>query len=383
MISGIATLSIEPPPGSARRRFGARTDSPAVLREFLLGPENQLLRQGIGGLESSPETLDFRCHPLVLFGPTGCGKSQLLHALAATWSRQQPDDLVLLTDAIDFARGYASAVKLDDVGRFQQRHQRAGLVLLDGIDALESKTPAQQQMALIIDHRVRAERPTVVTAQQPLPMLNLLPRLISRLSAGLVVPLQSPAAKTRREIIRRLARQRSIELSSEAERLLVEQQSLTIVQLMGVLHRLGVIYQHDPGAANIEIAASQLQDLLLDTPHLEVEPKLIIRMTAKHFGLSVRKLTGTSRRRMDVLARSLAMYLIREFTGESFQKIGDRFGRRDHTTVMHACRKIQSARHSDPAIRSAIQQLRQRLGSDRVLSTSAGFDRLPAGDECG
>lgn len=365
MISGITTLSLEPPPGLARRRVAARADCPPVLREFLLGPENRLVLQGIGWSETpESEALEFPCNPLVLYGPTGCGKSQLLHALSATWSRQRPDDPVLLIHATDFARSYATAVKLDDVSRFQQKYQLAGLVLLDGIDALEPKGGAQQQLASILDHRVRAGRPLIVTAQQPLSAQKLQSRLISRLSAGLVVRLSSPVAETRREIIRRLSSQRGLPLAPDAEQMLVEHPFLTIPQLVGALNRLRAM-QDDAGDAFSEpICADQIRSFLAEAPQLEISPKEVIRSTAKHFGLPTRNLTGASRRKMDVLARSLAMYLIRELTGASFQQIGFHFGRRDHTTVMHACRKIRSAQDTDPAIRSVTIQLRQRMGSD-------------------
>ena len=147
-----------PPCGEAPG--AARSTVPAVLREFLLGPENWLVRHGIGWPEHEPAQLEFCCNPIVFYGPPGRGKSQLLQALAATWSRQRPADLVLLTHAVDFARGYATAVKLDDVTRFQQRYQLAGLVLLDDVDTLEPKGAAQQQLASIIDHRLRASGPS-------------------------------------------------------------------------------------------------------------------------------------------------------------------------------------------------------------------------------
>jgi chromosomal replication initiator protein len=371
VISGIATLSLEPPPGSARRRVAARADSPAALREFLLGPENWLVRQGIGWSETAPGSLEFSCNPLVVYGPTGCGKSQFLHALSATWLRQRPADHVILIHATDFARGYATAVKLDDVSRFQQKYQMAGLVLLDGIDALEPKNAAQQQLASIMDHRIRAGRPLIVTAQQPLTAQKLTPRLISRLLGGLVVRLCSPAAETKREIIRRLAAQRAVPLSQDAERLLLEQRSLTITQLIGVFNRLRAAQDDADDCPSTPIRADRLRPLLAEAPQLAISPKDVIRSAAKHFGLPTRNLTGASRRKMDVLARSLAMYLIRELTGASFQQIGFHFGRRDHTTVMHACRKIRSAQDSDPAIQSATMQLRQRIVSDPGAPLSA------------
>ena len=205
-----------------------------------------------------------------------------------------------------------------------------------------------------------------MTTRQPPAAQKLSPRLVGRLASGLLIPLHPPAAETRREIIRRLTSQRPVRLSAEAEQLLVEQLSWTVVQLMGVLNQLWAARQdaNDPGAQ--EISAPQLRQLLGESSPLGVEPKAIIRLTAKHFGLPVRNLTGASRRKMDVLARSLAMYLIRQLTGASFQQIGCHFGHRDHSTVMHACRKIQRAQDTDSAIRSVTAQLQRLLATGCV-----------------
>lgn len=366
MIAGIATLSLEQMHGAARRGAGPHACSSAVLREFLLGPENALLRHGIGCLESQPVPLEFRCNPLLVHGPTGCGKSQFLEGLATTWSQQHPSQHVLVTTAVDFARSYATAVKLDDVLRFQQRFQRVDLLLLDAVDALESKQAAQQQLAAIIDHRVRIQRPLLLTAQQPLAALKLCPYLVSRLAGGLSVPLLPPSADTKREMLRRLALQRPLRLVPEAEQFLVEQSSLTLAAWWGILRRLVAISQQDTATAAQSIELAHVRALLGETDGPPVDPKTIIRATAKHLGLQVRNLTGASRRKLDVLARSVAMYLIRELTRESFQEIGRHFGDRDHTTVMHAYRKIQLAQQSDAAIRAATTQLQRRLASNRL-----------------
>jgi chromosomal replication initiator protein len=271
-------------------------------------------------------------------------------------------------------------VKLDDVPRFQQRYQLAGLVLLDDVDALEPKWAAQQQLASIIDHRVRAQRPILLTMRQPLTSQPLSPRLVSRLAGGLLIPLHSPAAETRRELIRRLVSQRPLRLSPEAEQLLVEQRSLTVTQLMGVLNRLWAGSLDTTDAEPQEITATQLRRMLGETPPLTVEPAAIIRLTAKHFGLPVRNLKGASRRKMDVLARSLAMYLIRQLTGASFQQIGGQFGQRDHSTVMHACRKIQLAQDTDSAIRAVTVQIQRRLVAGTAPASATSPDTTTTSD---
>jgi chromosomal replication initiation ATPase DnaA len=534
----VATLSLEPFTLHSRRRHAASSSS-GVLREYVLGPENSLVRQGIGleETESGEMRLHFPIVPLFLHAPSGFGKSQLLHALAAVWTRQSGPDRVLFVTAADFARSAAHAQKLDDVPVFQQKYQRIDLLLIDDLDQLQRKPSAQQQLASILDRRQQQHRPTVLTARESLQALGLSARLTSRLAGGLDIPLHLPSWQTRREILEKICRQRGIQLTADAEQLLSEHPALTIPQLVGLLNgllnqqsspspiasglnpsslnlgspkisRSRVIDAHDqasrraahvpsvsatndavtaedptesnsneltvrssrnkrnsadriespfspastsdtplgdlsrepspneesldartshcdvdrsdpceradhansndrvnakasdahdfttpgvqPNRLNVSIATSGMveqigeatliataattaattirrfdvadfSDQLIRNQPASVDPKRIIRATAQYFGLKLRNLTGTSRRKMDVLARSLAMYLIRELSGESFQQIGHHFGDRDHSTVIHACRKMAHQRLEDSETRQAILEIKKRV----------------------
>jgi chromosomal replication initiator protein len=354
----------------------------ATLGEFLLGPENAMLRQGVGltAAENGQPALNFEVTPLTLIARSGLGKSQLLRALAATWARQQQSDGVMFIDATDFARTYATAVKLDDVPRFRQRFQRIDCLLIDNLDALQPKDGAQQQLATIIEHRQRQQRPTVLAARQPLRQLGLSPRLSSRLASGLVIPLQQPAAATRQAILQQLCRRRRIELTPQAERLLTERGPATVPELMGFLNQLQQQLRRDtvarpmasrdrstcePAARPVTINAEQVQRWLDVDGGQPIDIKTVIRATARYFGLPQRNLTGSSRRKMDVLARSFAMFLIRELTGHSFQQIGQGFGGRDHTTVIHAYRKVSQQQHNDATTCQALREIRSRLNETK------------------
>jgi chromosomal replication initiator protein len=190
--------------------------------------------------------------------------------------------------------------------------------------------------------------------------LDLDSRLTGRLCSGLVVPLRLPSVATRRVIIRQLCEQRQIHLTPEAQRILSEVPDVTVPQLMGLISQL---HHHRIGAGDgTTIEAVDVQRLLQATSISRmVDAKELIRTAARYFGLQPRNLTGSSRRKMDVLARSQAMFLIRELTGSSFQQIGQDFGGRDHTTVMHACNKVAKQQQADSAIRHALQEIRRQL----------------------
>ena len=292
----------------------------------------------------------------------GCGKSQLLHALAATWSRHHSPDSVLLLTATDFARNYAAAVKLDEVPRFQQRYQRIDFLLIDDLDQLQPKPGAAT--AIGDDHRTPPALPASDGVHGPTTLATrwaLSSRLTSRLASGLVIPLQLPSAVTRQAILQRLCQQRQLGLTSSAEQLLSESETITVPQLMGLLNQLRQQTPIAAGADEVAIDVSDVQQLLSTATVDRVETTDIIRTTARYFGLHPRNLSGSSRRKMDVLARSCAMFMIREMTGASFQQIGQHFGGRDHTTVIHACKKVAAHQDTDMTMRNALQEIQRRL----------------------
>ena len=368
----MSTLSLEYSTPSASGPVGSQA---ASLGEFLLGPENALVGHSIGLAldESGHPTVNIEVVPLTISAPTGLGKSELLRALLAAWTRQQGSDSVLLTTATDFARNYATAVKLLELPRFQQRYQRYACLLVDDLDQLVGKQVVQEQLATIVEHRQRHHRPTVITARQPLTTLNLSSRLTSRLAGGLTLSLQLPSQQTRRELVRRLGESLVLRFEPEAIDKLSEMDSLTVPQLTGLLNRLKQAHwlreSRPPVSGDVlNVNAEQVTALLPTSAEIKVDSKDIIRATARYFGLPQRNLTGSSRRKLDVLARSMAMYLIRELTGSSYLQVGKQFGGRDHTTVMHAHKKIGKQQQTDAGTRNASHEIQRRLNE---LSPSA------------
>ncbi len=352
-------------------------------------------------------TLNFELVPLMIHGPSGFGKSQFLQALAATWSRQFSPDRVLLTNATDFARCYANSLTLDDTPRLQQRFQRADLLLIDDLQLLQRKPGAQRQLAIILEHRQQHQRPTVLAASQPLRLLGLASALTSRIASGLVLPLELPSRPTRRLMIQQLCQQHEVNLTEEAAELLSDFEPVTVPQLNGIIQQLmhgsaDYVVRHgeverssadvplpsfvdqsdldcDPGNRDASFdSLRRLTNKTIDARHVHLlldgqtrtppETREVIRVTAQYFGLKNRNLTGSSRRKLDVLARSIAMFLMRELTQHSYHQIGLHFGRRDHTTVIHACKKVDANRLVDATTRSALHEIQRRLQTVSVTT---------------
>ncbi|NLF69925.1 MAG: AAA family ATPase [Candidatus Anammoximicrobium sp.] len=327
----------------------------------------------IGGVENSlvPLALDTvfqqqpKFNPIVFFGPTGTGKSLLVQLIATRWKRDNRTPRMILTTGADFAREYAHAVEADSLPDLRSKYRRAGLVAIDDIHEIGDKTPAQNELVRTLDALLARHQPVVVTLpQSPTDAAVLLPSLASRLSAGLTVPLHPPGPAARRLILRALASARSISLSDRVLDLVASDalkdavKPGTVPRLLQTLLRL----EQFPFASQASISEHDLRRCLQDPDHAE-EPQLqsITKRVSKYFNLRSADLRGKTRQQRVVRARGVAMFLARKLTANSLESVGRHFGNRDHTTVLHACRKTESLIEEDPSIRQAVEDLKTEL----------------------
>jgi chromosomal replication initiator protein len=232
---------------------------------------------------------------------------------------------------------------------------------------LQQKRPAQDELARLIDTLLESNTLVLLTANvAPTTDIRLQPRLRSRLSAGLPVALTVPGIPARRLLLRRLAEAHKVHLTDAAIELLAGDSSdanwerLTVPQLNHAVVQLG--YSIDERSEVID--ADRVRHFLLDQAH-QRQPtfRLITAKVGKYFSLTNQELRGCSRRRHIVRARGVAMLLSWNLTKKSLESIGCYFGNRDHTTVLHACRKTESLQRTDPAIGKAIEELLSQLNT--------------------
>ncbi|MCA9213188.1 MAG: AAA family ATPase [Planctomycetales bacterium] len=320
MISDILTISTKSRLGSA-----PATDR-SLLRDFVIGPENAIVVESI--VRPFLDQLEVEFFPICLWGKTGSGKSHLIQTLASFVNRE-----AIIADANAFSSECTEAMKVDEVPAFERRFLQCGYLFFDDIDYLHSKPVAQSRFQKILDLRTRANKVTVITAQRPPLSLKLGAGLISRISEGVVVPLEYPKNKTREQLLRAFADRAGVTLNDDSVHTIVEQNQTAPALLSQIL-----ALSAEPSVSGL----STIDPLPNRSEKKPYEAKRIIRTAANYYGLSTKDLCGSSRRKQHVLARSMAMYLLRQNTDLSYQEIGHVFGDRDHTTVMHACRKIES-----------------------------------------
>lgn len=325
------------------------------LRPFLVGPENRLVATAIRSI------LDGRVaeyNPIVLYGPTGVGKSHLARGSAANWRGKSPTRRVVITSARHFAREFSDAMETQAVDDFRLRYRRARLLVFEDLDGLGRHGAVQEELVNTFDTLLAAGRQILATASTaPAALPGILPALQSRLTGGLAVALCPPSLATRVAALCRLAKLSGVKLTQPVARVLCEGLSATMSELEGALNQLAERARLNGGTIGMDAARRYLAARPAATP-----PGLreIASATARCFSLKLSELRSPSRRRAVVTARGVAMYLARQLAGESLEQIGQYFSGRDHSTVMHSCRKTEALLKTDPAIREAVQRLQKR-----------------------
>jgi chromosomal replication initiator protein len=350
VVNGVVCISL-PAPRSASNGspyFGA-------LGEFVAGPENRLAKVAVqAALADEPGY-----NPLVLTGPAGSGKSHLARGIAAEYARRQPTSPPLVASATEFAQEYGRARHARNLKPLRLRYRTSKLLVLEDLTGLCGKTEAQEELVLTIDELLDENRLVIVTCRQsPGAMMSLSPGLRSRLSAGLEVAMSLPGPKARLAILEKLAAARGTLLPKTVCRTLAEGLQTGVPGLIGAITALEASQRSE--GLEIDAASARLY-LATRQASKKVQVRPIATMTAKYFGIKLSELKGPSRQRPIVLARNVAMHLARQLTRDSQQQIGTFFGGRDHTTVLHGCRRVEELLKTDAETREAVQWLTNRL----------------------
>ena len=344
----------------------AGTDCATGLSRFVGDEANALLKYVV--------TDDFLDHmtlgvtdglmPMVLYGPSGTGKTSLAMALvtkllSATDCTESP----IFISGADFARRFYAAIETNCVEEFREKYRSAPAIVLDNLQQLVNKSPAQNELASLVEACCQTGKPLFVTCPTlPLALEGISARLSSRLSCGLSLPLHPPGCEARLKIVNELAIIHDVQLTPEAVKILVERFEVTVPKLQHLFSQILLKFQVD-GETSLIDGPSLLSLLQPGEEDQQKMIKLIQKRVAKEFGLKLSDLKSASRKQSVVLARGIGIFLARTLLGTSFVKIGNAFGNRDHSTVLHSHQKI-SAIYQDGgsnATTTAIDMLKQQL----------------------
>ncbi|MBI1248816.1 hypothetical protein GC197_13370 [bacterium] len=333
---------------------GSATRSIEGLRPFVAGPENRIIQSAVEALKRDASQFS----PLVLYGPSGSGKSHLLQGLTGVLVEKNPDLKVLSVTGSDFAREYGNALRQETASKTRSEFFGTDVLVVEDLHELLHFPSMQQVLIHLLDELERRGASVLVSCREnPIAMDGFSAELRSRLSSGLLVPVVLPEQGTREVLIQGIATRHQREITRMAAQKLAAAYPHGLLQLSGIINRL---IAQTPANQAIDMA---IVDTLLKSEHntAKISLRNICLLTAKYFRVKVADMKGSSRRQSIVQARSVAMLLARQLTEQSLKAVGKHFGGRDHTTVMHAVSSIETKVKKDIALREAVGELREMI----------------------
>jgi chromosomal replication initiator protein len=348
----------EPTTPSKQAVSDARLNPKYVFESFVIGSSNRFAHAAAAAVAESPGK---SYNPLMIYGDSGLGKTHLLHAIGHYVCSLYSTVRVRYVSSEEFTNDFINAIRDDRAARFQRRYRDVDVLLIDDIQFLEGKIQTQEEFFHTFNTLHNANKQIVMTSDRPPKRLAALEdRLRNRFEWGLITDVQPPDLETRIAILRKKAVVEGSTAPSDVLEFIASKIQTNIRELEGALIRVTAFASINRQAVDLTLAEIVLKDLIPEGGEPEITAGTIIAQTAAYFGLPIDDLCGTSRSRVLVTARQIAMYLCRELTDLSLPKIGQQFGR-DHTTVMYADRKIRTLMAERPSVYNQVRELTNRI----------------------
>jgi chromosomal replication initiator protein len=306
---------------------------------FVPGPSNRFAHAAAMAVAEAPPSKAY--NPLFIYGGVGLGKTHLLVAVGHHMYRLNPRLRVKYVTSEQFVTEFIKAVRERQGDGFRQKYREVDVLLVDDIQFLAKREETQTEFFHTFNHLHTAGRQIVIASDRPPHEISgMEERLTSRFRWGLCVDVQPPDLETRIAILQLKAERETIAVPSDVVEFVASKFDQSVRELEGALVRVVAWSELTAQAIDVTLAERALQDLIPQTEH-DIPPPLILEETANYFTLSTADLMSKSRSRPLTQARHIAMYLVRECTGLSLVKIGEIFGGRDHTTVLHGINKVE------------------------------------------
>jgi len=330
-----------------------------VFESFVIGASNRFAHAAAVAVAEAPAKA---YNPLFIYGESGLGKTHLLHAIGAYAKELYGSVRVRYVSSEEFTNDFINSIRDDKASVFQRRYRDLDILLVDDIQFLENKERTQEEFFHTFNTLYNANKQIVISSDRPPKQLTTLEdRLRSRFEWGLITDIQPPELETRIAILRKKAAQDKLNAPDDVLEYIASKISTNIRELEGALIRVTAFASLNRQGVDLSLAEIVLKDLIPEEGGPEITGPIIMAQTASYFSLSIDDLCGTSRSRVLVNARQVAMYLCREMTELSLPKIGQAFGGRDHTTVMHADRKIRQLMAERRSIYNQVTELTNRI----------------------
>lgn len=352
--SGGAQLTV---PSSSGER--SRLNEHYHFDNFITGSSNRFAHAAAYAVSEQPAK---SYNPLFIYGESGLGKTHLLHAIGHYAQELFPGLRVRYVNSEEFTNDFINSIRHDEGASFKQIYRNVDILLIDDIQFMANKEATVEEFFHTFNALYNNHKQVVITSDLPPKQLSgFEERLRSRFEWGLTTDIQPPDLETRIAILAKKADAEGITVPKDALEYIASRIDTNIRELEGALTRVTAYASLNNEPINLDQAQYILKDLITDDNAQEITSDLILDETANYFGFTLGDLQSKSRTRTLVTARQIAMYLLRELTEMSLPRIGAEFGGRDHTTVMHADRKIRDLMSERHAIYNQVTELTNKI----------------------
>jgi chromosomal replication initiator protein len=354
------TVELKPQPmlPSTSHEFG-RLNPKYVFDTFVIGSSNRFAHAAAVAVAEAPAKA---YNPLFIYGDSGLGKTHLLHAIGHYARRLYSGIRVRYVNSEEFTNDFINYIRDDEGTIFKTTYRNVDVLLIDDIQFLAGKDRTLEEFFHTFNALHNNNKQVVITSDQPPKLLaGFEDRMKSRFEWGLLTDIQPPELETRIAILRKKALSEGLSAPDDALEYIASKISSNIRELEGALIRVTAFASLNRQPVDVALAEMVLKDLITDDGAQEITSAQILTQTADYFKLSMEELCSKSRTRTLVTARQIAMYLCRELTDMSLPKIGQELGGRDHTTVIHADRKIRELMAERRVIYNQVTELTNRI----------------------
>lgn len=331
-----------------------------TFESYIVGNNNRFAHAAALAVAESPATL---YNPLFLYGGVGLGKTHLMHAIGNELLKKNSYLNVLYVTSERFTNDFINGLQEKKIDSFRNKYRNIDVLLIDDIQFIIGKDRSQEEFFHTFNTLHEAKKQIIISSDKPPKDFDTLEeRLKSRFEWGLTVDISPPDYETRMAILRKKAEIENYKINDEIFQYIATNIKSNIRELEGAITKVVAFSRLSPEReVNVEFATEVLKDIISPTEQKEITPKLIIQIVSEHFGLQETDIYSKKRSQDIVYPRQIAMYLCRQFTEISLVNIGKAFGKRDHSTVLHAIEKIEAEVETNNSTRNTVDILKKKI----------------------
>jgi chromosomal replication initiator protein len=367
-------------PGKSEVKFGndlkgKMLNPQYTLERFVVGSNNRLANAAALSVASQPGE---KYNPLFIYGGVGLGKTHLLQAVGNAFQKSNPNAVVLYTTSEEFTNQVIEAIKHQKMEQLRKRYRQVDMLIIDDIQFLANKERTQEEFFHTFNTLLEAHKQVVISSDRPPQELKILQdRLRSRFERGMIADVQMPDYETRVAILSERAQEYEIFLDRKVIEFIAEHVTDSVRSLEGILMQAVAQYELEQRMPTVKSITEIMQKLARD-PHVAVDPDEdigfqlpakrqptfdeVLAGVSRYYSISIQDMTGTSRTRQIMIPRQVAMYISKKHLRMSLNQLGQRFAGRDHSTVLHAVRKVELKIQDDPQLLREVRAIEEEVG---------------------